>query len=95
MTQNILLVFMLMTANLPCLSERIFLVLSPKKLPKSMGWCLLELMVYYSVFIALAVYTESRILGNVAMQGWEFYAVTASLFCVFAFPGFIYKVLWK
>lgn len=95
MAQNTLLLLMLVMANLPCLSERIFLVYSPKNLPKNIGWCLLELMVYYGLLIVLADYAETRMLGNTAPQTWEFYAVTTSLFCVFAFPGFIYKVLWK
>lgn len=95
MAQNLLLLLMLMIANVPCLSDRIFLVISPKSLPKNIGWCLLELLVYYGVFILLAAYAETRILGNMVMQGWEFYTVTISLFFVFAFPSFIYKVLWK
>ena len=28
-------------------------------------------------------------------QNWEFYAVTACLFLVFAFPGFTYRYLWR
>ncbi len=95
MTQNILLLLMFMIANVPCLSDRIFLVMPPKSSPKNIGWCLLELVVYYGAIISLATYAEARILGNVAMQGWEFYTVTVSLFFVFAFPSFIYKALWK
>lgn len=95
MTQNVLLLLMLMMANVPCFSERIFLVLSPKEPPKKIAWCLLELIVYYGVFIVLAAYAETRMLGNVAPQGWEFYTVTASVFIVCAFPGFIYKFLFK
>jgi hypothetical protein len=34
-------------------------------------------------------------MGQLAPQDWEFYAVTRCLFLVFAFPGFVYKVLWK
>ena len=26
---------------------------------------------------------------------WEFYAVTGSLFLVFAFPGFVYRYFWQ
>ncbi len=95
MTQNILLVLMLVTANLPCLSGRIFFIFQPKSPPKSIAWCLLELFVYYGVFIALASYVEYATLGGGATQAWEFYAVTTSLFLVLAFPGFVYKMLWK
>jgi hypothetical protein len=95
MAQNTLLLLMLVMANVPCLSERVFLVLPPKKYPKSISWCLLELIVYYGLFVVLAVYAETGMLGNAAPQGWEFYAVTVSLFCVLAFPSFIYKALWK
>jgi hypothetical protein len=33
--------------------------------------------------------------GNVFVQGWQFYAVTFSLFLVFAFPGFTVRYLVK
>jgi len=41
------------------------------------------------------MYTEKATFGQIAHQDWEFYAVTSCLFIVFAFPGFVYKVLWK
>jgi hypothetical protein len=28
-------------------------------------------------------------------QNWEFYAVTAFLFATLAFPGFVYRYLWR
>jgi hypothetical protein len=33
--------------------------------------------------------------GQVAPQGWEFYAVTGALFIVLAFPGFTWRYLMK
>ena len=33
--------------------------------------------------------------GQIAPQGWEFYAVSASLFLVLAFPGFTWRYLIK
>jgi hypothetical protein len=33
--------------------------------------------------------------GQIAPQGWEFYAITGALFITFAFPGFIWRYLWK
>ena len=38
--------------------------------------------------------SESRA-GPVYRQRWEFYAVTVCLFLVFAYPGFIYRYLWR
>jgi hypothetical protein len=37
---------------------------------------------------------EARIGQNYA-QGWEFYAVTLSLFATFAFPGFVWQYLLR
>jgi len=34
-------------------------------------------------------------LGDIQHQDWEFYAVNASLFVVFAYPGFVYRYLWR
>jgi hypothetical protein len=33
--------------------------------------------------------------GQIAPQGWEFYAVTGALFLTLAFPGFVYRYLYK
>ena len=71
------------------------LVIPLKHRPKSIAWCLLELVVLYFVISAVAFYTEQATMGQVAGQNWEFYAVTASLFLVFAFPGFVYRYFWQ
>jgi len=55
---------------------------------------LLELFVLYFVVGGLAYLLESRI-GNVFPQTWEFYAITACVFVVFAFPGFVLRYLRK
>ena len=31
--------------------------------------------------------------GQRSAQGWEFYAITGTLFLTFAFPGFVYQYL--
>jgi hypothetical protein len=31
--------------------------------------------------------------GQIAPQGWEFYAVTGTMFTTLAFPGFVYRYL--
>ena len=36
-----------------------------------------------------------RRVGQIAPQGWEFYAVTGALFLVLAFPGFTWRYLLK
>lgn len=100
MTDWAILGLMFFAANLPWFSEKLFYVLplagtSRGASSKHVGWCLLELVVFYFLTGAFVWYAELATLGNVAAQGWEFYTVTACLFLVFAFPGFVYKVLWK
>lgn len=95
MTNWILLALAIVAANLPWFSNKLFYVVPLKRSPKNLGYCLLELIVLYFFMGALAYYAEFATLGQTAPQGWEFYAVTACLFLVFAFPGFVYKVLWK
>jgi hypothetical protein len=55
---------------------------------------LLELFVLYFVVGGLARLLESRI-GNAFPQTWEFYAITACMFVVLAFPGFVLRYLRK
>jgi hypothetical protein len=55
---------------------------------------LLELVVLYFIVGALAYALESQI-GNVFAQGWEFYWITAFMFVVLAFPGFVLRYLRK
>jgi len=95
MTNLILLLLFLLAANSPWFSERLFFVIPLKHKPKSVAWCLLELIVLYFVVGALAMYAENATMGQIAPQKWEFYAVTACMFLVFAFPGFVYRFFWK
>jgi uncharacterized membrane protein len=95
MTQTLVLIVAFIVANLPWLSNRLFYVVPLKANNKNMAWCILELIVLYFLVGFLAIYAEYAILGETSQQSWEFYAITASLFLVFAFPGFIYKTLWK
>ena len=95
MTNWILLALAIVAANLPWFSNKLFYLITLKRNHKNLAWCLLELIVLYFLMGALAHYAEFATLGQTAPQGWEFYAVTACLFLVFAFPGFVYKVLWK
>jgi hypothetical protein len=51
-------------------------------------------VVWYFLVGGLGLYLEQRA-GQNAPQGWEFYAITATLFVTFAFPGFTYRYLFK
>jgi len=95
MTNLVLLLLIFLVANLPWFSNRLFYVIPLKRYPKSFAWCLFELVVLYFVMGAVAFYTERATMGQAANQNWEFYAITASLFVVFAFPGFVYKYFWQ
>jgi len=83
----------LLGANLPFLSERLFLV-RPLASGKHLGWRLLELAVAYALVGGVALAFEHRV-GQIAPQGWEFYVVTGALFLTLAFPGFVYRYLYK
>ncbi|HEX8786835.1 MAG TPA: DUF2818 family protein [Telluria sp.] len=92
-------------ANLPFLNESVFGFI-PLPAAKAGGDTqgrahakhfvvrLLELFVLYFVVGGLAYLLESRI-GNVFIQTWEFYAITACMFVVLAFPGFVLRYLRK
>lgn len=82
--------FALVAANLPWLSDRVFFVFTPKQ-EKSVWMRLLEWLVLYFITGAIALGLESRLMGQLHKQTWEFYAVTFSLFIVFALPGFIWR----
>ena len=51
-------------------------------------------MLLYFLAGGLGLLLERRA-GQIAPQTWEFYAVTGALFITFAFPGFIWRYLWK
>ncbi len=84
----------LVAANLPFFSERLFLVIPLKTATKPLFLRLLEIIVMYFFVGFVAFLLESK-LGAPHKQHWEFYAVTASLFLVFAYPGFVYRYLWN
>jgi hypothetical protein len=81
-------------ANLPYLNERILgvLPLPGGRERKHFVVRLFEMLFLYVLLGALAYLLESRI-GNVFPQTWEFYAITACLFIVLAFPGFVLRYL--
>jgi len=87
------LVAALLAANLPFLTNRLFGVV-PLKAGKNFATCLGELFAFYLLVGGLGIALENR-LGQIAPQGWEFYAVTGALFITFAFPGFGYRYLLR
>ncbi len=89
----LVLVVALFAANLPFLNQRVLAVM-PLSHPKPLALRLAELVVLYFVVGALALALEHRV-GRVAPQGWEFYAITGTLFVTFAFPGFVWRYLVK
>jgi Protein of unknown function (DUF2818) len=88
----------LVFANLPFVNQRIFaLVPTPGVAAgarKSAWWRIGELLVLYGATGVLGFALEAQA-GNRFEQGWQFYAITLSLFVVFAFPGFTYQYLVK
>jgi hypothetical protein len=90
----VVLVVALVAANLPFVNERLFGLVPLRSAHKLLAVRLGELIVLYFVSGAVGLLFERRI-GQIASQGWEFYAVTAALFLVLAFPGFTWRYLIK
>ena len=88
-----LVVLALLAANLPFLNNRLLAVV-PLKFTKNLGIRLLELVFFYFLVGGLGLLLEQRA-GRIAPQAWEFYAITGTLFLTLAFPGFVYRYLYK
>jgi hypothetical protein len=80
-------------ANLPFLSQRLFGIVAMRR-PKNLALRLAELFVLYFAVGGLGLLLEQRA-GQIAPQGWEFYAITGALFVTLAFPGFVWRYLFK
>lgn len=80
-------------ANLPFFTERLF-GLVPLRTGKGLGLRLLEFIVLYFLVGGFGLLLERRV-GQIAPQGWEFYAITGALFLTLAFPGFVWRYLYK
>ena len=80
-------------ANLPFLTERLR---GGKALAggKNVAVGLAELVVMYFVVGGIGLLLEQRA-GQIVRQGWEFYAITGALFITLAFPGFVWRYLFK
>lgn len=81
-------------ANVPFLNERIFGLVPRRWITKPFWVRLIELFGFYTIIGGIAYLLESGV-GNAFRQGWEFFAVTACLFIVLAYPGFVFRYLRK
>ncbi|MDB5884706.1 MAG: putative transrane protein [Polaromonas sp.] len=88
-----MLLLALAMANMPFISNRLFAVYALKS-PKNLAVRLAELLAWYLLAGGIGLFLEQRT-GQIAPQGWEFYAITGTLFLTFAFPGFTYRYLFK
>ena len=86
-----LILLALLAANLPFINQRLFVV-GPRRQPKALAWRLLELVLLYFVVGGIGLALENSA-GQIAPQGWEFYAVTGAMFLTLAFPGFVFRYL--
>jgi surface polysaccharide O-acyltransferase-like enzyme len=90
---SLVLLAALLAANLPFINQR-WLGVLPRSAPKTLPIHLLELVVCYFLVGALGLAFEKAD-GQIYPQGWEFYVTTAALFLTLAFPGFVYRYLYK
>ena len=91
----IVLLLALLAANLPFSTERVLAVIPWRAASgKPLAVRFAELVLLYFIVGGVGLLFERR-LGQIAPQGWEFYAVTAALFVVLAFPGFTWRYLLK
>jgi hypothetical protein len=86
----LLLLIATIFANLPFLTTR-FLGFFTKPV-KTIWWRLLELLIFYGIFLLAGFGLESYV-GRVQTQVWQFYAITFLIFLVLAYPGFVWRYL--
>ena len=87
----VLVLLALLAANVPFANQRILLV-GPQRDSKPLAWRLAELVLLYFAVGGVGLAMENHG-GQIAPQGWEFYAVTGTMFVTLAFPGFVYRYL--
>ncbi len=89
----VVLLVALLAANLPFVNDRLFGAVAVGR-RKTLAMRFGELVVLYFLAGGVGLLFERRA-GQIAAQGWEFYAVTGALFIVLAFPGFTWRYLMK
>lgn len=77
-------------ANWPFLTERRFGFLGAASKP--FWFRVLELCVSYGLLLAVGWLLESSV-GRVQAQTWNFYAITALIFLLMAYPGYVWRFL--
>lgn len=87
-----LILLALVAANLAFTSPKFLFFKTVEQ--KHVGWCLLEMLIWYAV-IGIIGYSLESMIGNVFPKRWEFFAVSVCLFLVAAFPGFTWRFLVK
>jgi hypothetical protein len=90
----VVLLVAFVAATLPFVNERLFSMIPLRSGHKTLGLRLGELVIFYFLAGGVGLLFESRV-GQVAPQGWEFYAITAAVFMVLAVPGFTWRYLLK
>ncbi|MGJ7486372.1 DUF2818 family protein [Variovorax sp. LT2P21] len=91
----LVLLLALVAANLPFVNERLLACIPVGTGgKKSLALRLAELVLLYVIVGGIGLLFERRV-GQIAPQGWEFYAITGALFIVLAFPGFTWRYLLK
>ncbi len=86
----VLLLLAIVLASLPFVTERRFLIWSRPS--KSLWFRLLELLVYYALFLGLGLGLEQYV-GRRHPQEWQFFAITALMFLVLAYPSYVWRYL--
>ena len=90
----LVLLVAVLAANLPFVSERVVGLVPLKGGVKPAAARMAELVLLYFVVGGLGLWLEKRA-GQIAPQGWEFYAVTGAVFITLAFPGFVWRYLLR
>src|SRR5690606_31292043 len=94
----VLIALMLVAANVPFLSERVFGILPWRRhgepAIKSFWLRFVEVLIFYCVVIGIGFAFEGQ-LGNRFTQAWDFYAITLAIFLVCAYPGFVWRYLMR
>jgi hypothetical protein len=86
-----ILALALSMSNLPFCTDRVFGIISLRS-GKRFWVYAMELALTYLILAATAYALEAHE-GAVFVQGWQFYAITASLMAVLLFPGFVFRFL--
>lgn len=90
----LVIVVAIAAANLPFFNERVFALVPSRWESKPLFVRLIEMVVLFFAVGVIGFGLEAH-LGNRFPQTWEFYAISACLFIVLAFPGFILRYLRK